>query len=56
VVQNHFWMKRREIEQQIESWIKEMESQTGDRRTGRAISVNTLSLKVNKFLLSKTKI
>jgi hypothetical protein len=39
-------MKRREIEQQIEGWIKEMEAQTSDRRTGRAISVNTLSLKV----------
>jgi baculoviral IAP repeat-containing protein 6 (apollon) len=46
VVHNHFWFKRHEIEQQIEGWIKELESQSNDRRTGRAISVNTLSLKV----------
>ncbi|XP_059477801.1 baculoviral IAP repeat-containing protein 6 [Neocloeon triangulifer] len=45
VVHNHFWFKRHEIEQQIDGWIKELDSQSSDRRTGRAISVNSVSLK-----------
>uniref|UniRef100_A0A1B6HP87 UBC core domain-containing protein n=2 Tax=Homalodisca liturata TaxID=320908 RepID=A0A1B6HP87_9HEMI len=45
VIQTHFWMKRKEIKSQIEAWIADMESQSADRRTGRAISLNTMALK-----------
>ncbi|XP_075222220.1 BIR repeat containing ubiquitin-conjugating enzyme isoform X2 [Lycorma delicatula] len=45
VIQTHFWMKRKEIKKQIEGWIADMESQSGDRRTGRTISLNTIALK-----------
>ncbi|XP_065342145.1 baculoviral IAP repeat-containing protein 6 isoform X6 [Cloeon dipterum] len=45
VIHNHFWFKRHEIEAQIEGWIKELDSQSSDRRTGRTISVNSISLK-----------
>lgn len=47
VIQTHFWMKRKEIKSQIEAWIKDMESQSADRRTGRTISLNTMALKVH---------
>lgn len=46
VIQTHFWIKRKEIKSQIEAWISDMESQSADRRTGRAISLNTIALKV----------
>jgi hypothetical protein len=46
VIHTHFWMKRQEIINQIEGWISDMETQCGDRRTGRAISLNALALKV----------
>lgn len=39
-------MKRQEIVAQIEGWILDMETQSGDRRTGRAISLNAMALKV----------
>jgi hypothetical protein len=44
-------MKRQEIVNQIEGWISDMETQCGDRRTGRAISLNALALKVVVFAL-----
>jgi hypothetical protein len=46
VIHTHFWMKRQEIVAQIEGWILDMETQSGDRRTGRAISLNAMALKV----------
>ena len=47
-------MKRQEIVAQIEGWILDMETQSGDRRTGRAISLNAMALKVHfiTFLIS----
>lgn len=39
-------MKRQEIVAQIEGWMLDMETQSGDRRTGRAISLNAMALKV----------
>ncbi|XP_069689782.1 baculoviral IAP repeat-containing protein 6 isoform X2 [Periplaneta americana] len=45
VIHTHFWMKRQEIVNQIEGWISDMETQCGDRRTGRAISLNAMALK-----------
>jgi hypothetical protein len=46
VIHTHFWMKRQEIVAQIEGWILDMETQSGDRRTGRTISLNAMALKV----------
>jgi uncharacterized membrane protein YozB (DUF420 family) len=51
VIHTHFWMKRQEIVNQIEGWISDMETQCGDRRTGRAISLNAMALKVVFMLL-----
>jgi hypothetical protein len=44
-------MKRQDIINQIEGWISDMETQCGDRRTGRAISLNAMALKVVFILL-----
>ncbi|XP_063222017.1 baculoviral IAP repeat-containing protein 6 isoform X2 [Bacillus rossius redtenbacheri] len=43
VIHTHFWMKRQEIVSQVEGWIADM-SQCGDKRTGRAISMNAMAL------------
>jgi len=52
VIHTHFWMKRQEIVAQIEGWILDMETQSGDRRTGRAISLNAMALKVHAYTLT----
>jgi hypothetical protein len=44
-------MKRQDIINQIEGWISDMETQCGDRRTGRGISLNAMALKVVFLLL-----
>nr|CAD7197978.1 unnamed protein product [Timema douglasi] len=53
VIQTHFWIKRQEIVTQIEGWIADMEGQCGDRRTGRAISLNAMALKRHFRLLKE---
>ncbi|XP_013417535.1 baculoviral IAP repeat-containing protein 6 [Lingula anatina] len=45
VIHKHFWLKRREITAQVEEWIQEMESYSGDKRTGRAIALSNVALK-----------
>ncbi len=47
VVHAHFWLKRREIEQQCENWIAEMEAQVKEDPNGsRAVAVSLTALKV----------
>ncbi|GBP68238.1 Baculoviral IAP repeat-containing protein 6 [Eumeta japonica] len=45
VIQAHFWMKRNEIMQTISNWISELEAQSGDERTQRAVQLNLIALK-----------
>ena len=49
VIERHFWMKREEIEQQVEEWIADMEQGSTDKRTGRTIAHSTVALKVCKI-------
>ncbi|XP_046401534.1 baculoviral IAP repeat-containing protein 6 [Ischnura elegans] len=53
VIHTHFWMKRHEVIRQIEGWLADMESLSGDRRTGRAISLHTVALKRHFRLLKE---
>lgn len=46
IVQWHFWLKKDEILSQVEEWMNDMESHTKDKRVGRNITQNLLSLKV----------
>lgn len=45
VIQTHFWIKRNEICQVIESWIAELDAQSEDKRTQRNICFNAMALK-----------
>ena len=46
MVERHFWLKRDEIEAQLEDWIQDMERGSTDKRTGRTIAHSTVALKV----------
>lgn len=45
VIFTHFWLKRNEICQQIESWIAELSRPQYSDRSGRAISFNSMVLR-----------
>jgi hypothetical protein len=45
VIYTHFWLKRNEICQQIESWIAELSRPQVSERSGRAISFNSMVLR-----------
>lgn len=45
VIFTHFWLKRNEICQQIESWITELSQPQISERSGRAISFNSMVLR-----------
>lgn len=50
IIEQHFMMKKQEICVQIEGWIQEMESYTGEKRFGRtSVAHSLLALKVKKF-------
>ncbi|KAL6430648.1 hypothetical protein ACFW04_006912 [Cataglyphis niger] len=51
VIHTHFWIKRHEIVAQLEGWIRDMEMHGSDRRSGRTISLNALSLRRHYRLL-----
>ncbi|XP_011349517.2 baculoviral IAP repeat-containing protein 6 isoform X2 [Ooceraea biroi] len=51
VIHSHFWIKRHEIVAQLEGWIRDMEMHGSDRRSGRTISLNALSLRRHYRLL-----
>uniref|UniRef100_A0A8D8V1I0 Dual E2 ubiquitin-conjugating enzyme/E3 ubiquitin-protein ligase BIRC6 n=1 Tax=Cacopsylla melanoneura TaxID=428564 RepID=A0A8D8V1I0_9HEMI len=54
VIHTHFWLKRKEIAEQVKGWISELDTQVNDKRTGRSISLNTLALKRHfNFLLEE---
>ncbi|KAL1461608.1 hypothetical protein WDU94_013486, partial [Cyamophila willieti] len=54
VIHTHFWLKRKEIVEQVKGWISELDTQVNDKRTGRSISLNTLALKRHfNFLLEE---
>lgn len=53
VVERHFWLKHKEIIEQVEGWITSMESLSENRRTGKNIAHNTVGLKVSYALLIK---
>lgn len=40
---------------QIENWITDMDAQCGDRRAGRAISLNSMALKVIVIIILKNR-
>ena len=40
------WLKQQEICAQVEQWIAEMEQFTNDKRTGRAVALSLMALKV----------
>lgn len=45
VIYAHFWLKRNEICQQVESWINELSRPQISERSGRAISFNSMVLR-----------
>jgi baculoviral IAP repeat-containing protein 6 len=45
VIYAHFWLKRNEICQQVESWITELSRPQVSERSGRAISFNSMVLR-----------
>ncbi|XP_067212436.1 baculoviral IAP repeat-containing protein 6 isoform X3 [Linepithema humile] len=51
VIHTHFWIKRHEIVAQLEGWIRDMEMHGSDRRSGRTISLNAMSLRRHYRLL-----
>ncbi|XP_071454170.1 dual E2 ubiquitin-conjugating enzyme/E3 ubiquitin-protein ligase BIRC6 [Hetaerina americana] len=53
VIHTHFWIKRHEVIRQIDAWLADMEGLSGDRRTGRAISLHTVALKRHFRLLKE---
>lgn len=53
VVERHFWLKHKEIMEQVDGWITNMESLSENRRTGKNIAHNTVGLKKNFQLLKE---
>ncbi|XP_017761383.1 PREDICTED: baculoviral IAP repeat-containing protein 6 [Eufriesea mexicana] len=51
VIHTHFWIKRHEIVAQLEGWIRDMELHGLDRRFGRTLSLNALTLRRHYSLL-----
>ena len=47
VIERHFWLKHKEIMEQVEGWITDMESISENRRAGKNIAHNTVALKVS---------
>lgn len=54
VIERHFWLKHKEILEQVEGWITNMESLSENRRAGKTIAHSTVGLKVlyHKALVS----
>ncbi|KAK8727583.1 hypothetical protein OTU49_009634 [Cherax quadricarinatus] len=53
VIDRHFWLKHKEILEQVDSWITNMEALSENRRTGKNIAHNTVGLKKNFQLLKE---
>lgn len=53
VIERHFWLKHKEILEQIEAWIADMETLSENRRAGKNIAHNTVGLKKNFQLLKE---
>ncbi|XP_064112985.1 baculoviral IAP repeat-containing protein 6-like isoform X2 [Macrobrachium nipponense] len=51
VIERHFWLKHKEIMEQVEGWITDMESLSENRRAGKTIAHNTVGLKKSFQLL-----
>ncbi|CAH1791767.1 unnamed protein product [Owenia fusiformis] len=45
VIHRHFWYKREEVCQQIDEWIEDLEANTSDKRTGRAVAHSLVALR-----------
>ncbi|KAK7067357.1 Baculoviral IAP repeat-containing protein 6 [Halocaridina rubra] len=53
VIERHFWLKHKEILEQIEGWIADMETLSENRRAGKNIAHNTVGLKKSFQLLKE---
>ncbi|XP_069180397.1 baculoviral IAP repeat-containing protein 6 isoform X6 [Procambarus clarkii] len=53
VIERHFWLKHKEILEQVDGWISNMEALSENRRTGKNIAHNTVGLKKNFQLLKE---
>jgi hypothetical protein len=47
VVQKHFYYKKKEIKEQCESWLKEMELHISDKQIGQSLLKSSTALKVS---------
>ena len=55
IIQKHFYLKRKEVKHQCESWAKELELHVNDKQIGQSVLKSLTALKV-KFLLDSIKI
>ncbi|CAL4062959.1 unnamed protein product, partial [Meganyctiphanes norvegica] len=53
VIERHFWLKHKEIIEQVEGWISDMETLSENRRSLKNIAHNTIGLKKNVQLLKE---
>lgn len=45
-MRKHFYFKRKEIRDQCETWLKEMELHVNDKQIGQSITKSSVALKV----------
>lgn len=50
VVVRHFYFKRKEIREQCEQWLREMELHVNDKQIGQSVSKSSMALKVCCFV------
>ncbi len=46
VIQKHFFFKKKEIKEQCEQWLRELESHVNDKQIGASMAKNAVALKV----------
>lgn len=49
VIHTHFWLKRKEILSQVESWVADMEAQLVEKRSGRSSNKRTTVSNLENF-------
>ncbi len=47
IIQKHFYLKRKEVKNQCESWAKELELHVNDKQIGQSVSKSLTALKVS---------
>ena len=56
VVNRHFYFKRKEVKEQCELWLREMELHVNDKQIGQSITKSSVALKVGIYIYPIIKV